>query len=309
MKPKLEVCLGGLTLKNPVTVASGTFGYGEEYARYFDIAELGAVTVKSITLRPRAGNAPPRLVETPAGILNAIGLQNVGIDVYLAEKLAFLRERGATIIANIYGETPDEYCALAERLEHAGGADAIEANLSCPNVHDARAARGPALVAQVPEQVKAYTEAIRAATTLPLIVKLTPNVSDIRAPVLAAQAGGADAVGLINTLMGMAVDPETRRPRLKNIIGGLSGPAIRPVALKMVWDASSALRIPIVGMGGICTAGDAIQFLLCGATAVAVGSMSFRQPDAALRVVQGIADYLARHDLPDVNVLVGAMKP
>ncbi|HIJ73122.1 MAG TPA: dihydroorotate dehydrogenase [Candidatus Hydrogenedentes bacterium] len=307
MKPNLEVRIGALRMKNPVTVASGTFGYGQEYARYFDIAALGAVTIKSITLKPRAGNAPPRLVETPAGILNAIGLQNVGLDAYLAEKAPFLRKHGATIIANIYGSQPDEYCELARRLEEAHAADAIEANLSCPNVHDAATARGPALVAQIPERVAEYSRALRAATKLPLLVKLTPNVADIREPALAAQEAGADGVSLINTLMGMAIDPETRRPRLANVIGGLSGPAIRPVALKMVWDASRVLQIPVIGMGGICTAPDAIQFLLAGANAVAVGSMSFRQPDAALQIVRGLADYLEHHQIPDVNDLVGAI--
>ena len=308
MRPDLQVNVGGLKMKNPVTVASGTFGYGSEYDRYFDIARLGAVTTKSISLEPRAGNKPPRLVETPAGILNAIGLQSVGIDRYIREKAPFLRERRATIIANIYGHTPEEYCELAERLEKAEAADAIEVNLSCPNVHDAKTARGATLVAQIPEQVAQYTAAIRSVTKLPLFIKLTPNVVDIREPALAAERAGADAVSLINTLMGMAIDPETRRPRLANIIGGLSGPAIRPVALKMVWNAAGVLRIPIIGMGGICTAEDAIQFLLAGATAVAVGSMSFRQPDAALEVALGIENYLERHRIPDVNRLIGAME-
>lgn len=308
MAINLQVNAGGLVMKNPVTVASGTFGYGQEYDPYFDIAQLGAVTVKSLTLKPRAGNKPPRLVETPAGMLNAIGLQNVGVDAYLKDKLPYLRNKGCTIIGNIYGHSPEEFAELARRLEAEGGADAIEANLSCPNVHDARTARGCMLVAQAPERVAEYTRAIRAATRLPVFIKLTPNVADIVEPALAAQEAGADGVSLINTLLGMGINPESRRPILHNIVGGLSGPAIRPVAVKMVWDAAKHLRIPIIGMGGICTAADALQFILAGATAVAVGSISFRQPDAALRVIQGLEEYCQRHNVEDVNTLIGAME-
>jgi len=304
----LDIEVGGLRLRNPVTVASGTFGYGEEYDQYFDIARLGAVTTKSLTLEPRAGNRPPRLVETPAGLLNAIGLQNVGLDAYLETKLPFLRGKGVPIIANIYGHTAEEYAELAERLEGARGADAIEANLSCPNVHDAKTARGPALVAQDADKVLTYTKTIRSATKLPLFIKLTPNVTKIDDAALAAQEGGADAVSLINTLMGMAIDPETRRPRLANLVGGLSGPCIRPVAVKMVWDAAKVLDIPIIGMGGICRAADAIEFLLAGATAVAVGSMTFRQPDAPIRVVEGIREYLERRGLERVQDIIGAIE-
>lgn len=308
MPVNLQVNLGGLEMKNPVTVASGTFGYGQEYDRYFDIARLGAVTTKSISLTPRAGNRPPRLVETPAGLLNAIGLQNTGIDAYIEEKAPFLREKQVPIIANIYGHSADEYAQLAQRLEAASAADAIEANLSCPNVHDAQGGRGPVLVAQSPERVAEYTRAVRAATKLPLIVKLTPNVTDIREAATAAEEAGADAVSLINTLMGMAIDPETRRPRLANLVGGLSGPAIRPVALKMVWDVARTVKIPVLGMGGICDAGDAIQFLVAGATAVAVGSITFRQPDAAIQIIEGIERFLSEHDIEDVNDLIGSIQ-
>lgn len=308
MSINLEVNVGGLVMKNPVTVGSGTFAYGQEYNRYFDVSRLGAVTTKSLSLKPRAGNMPPRLVETPAGMLNAIGLQNVGIETYLREKAPFLRERGCTIIGNIYGYAPEEYAELAQRLEAEGGADAIEANLSCPNVHDARNARGCTLVAQIPEQVALYTQAIKAACKLPLFIKLSPNVIDIAEPALAAEGAGADGVSLINTLLGLGINPETRRPILHNIVGGLSGPAIRPVAVKMVWDAAKVLKIPIIGMGGICTAEDAIQFLLAGATAVAVGSYSFRQPTAALEVAEGLRAYCERHKVDDVRTLIGAMK-
>jgi len=304
---RLAVDIGGLVMKNPVTVGSGTFAYGQEYDRYFDIGQLGAVTTKSLSLKPRAGNTPPRLVETPAGMLNAIGLQNVGIETYLREKAPYLRKRNCTIIGNIYGHAPEEYIALAERLDREGAADAIEANLSCPNVHDARTARGATLVAQTPEAVAEYTKAIRSVTKLPLIIKLSPNVVDIAEPSLAAQEAGADALALINTILGMGIDPESRKPILHNVVGGLSGPAIRPIAVKLVWDAARAVKIPIIGMGGICNAGDAVQFLLAGARAVSVGCYSFRQPDAALQVVNGLADYCRRHGADDVNDLVGAM--
>jgi dihydroorotate dehydrogenase (NAD+) catalytic subunit len=308
MTINMQVNIGGLVMKNPVTVGSGTFAYGQEYDQYFDISRLGAVTVKSLSLEPRPGNHPPRLVETPAGMLNAIGLQNVGIDAYLKEKLPYLRQRNCTIIGNIYGHSPEEYAALALRLEREGGADAIEANLSCPNVHDARTATGCTLVAQSPDRVAEYTRALRSATRLPLFIKLSPNVIDIREPALAAQEAGADAVSMINTILGMGINPETRRPILSNIVGGLSGPAIRPVAVKMVWDAAKVLRIPIIGMGGICTAADALQFILAGARAVAIGSYSFRQPDAAVRVIEGLEAYCRRHQIEDINQLTGAMQ-
>ncbi len=303
--PQMQVDLGGLIMKNPVTVASGTFGYGEEYDNYFDISRLGALTTKSITLEPRTGNRPPRLAETPAGILNAIGLQNVGLDTYLEEKVPFLRSKDVPIIANVYGASPDEYAEVAARIEEAGAADAIEANLSCPNVHDALSTRGPTLVSQVPDKVFEYAKAVRDATKLPLLIKLSPNVTDIREPAIAAQEAGADALSLINTLLGMAIDTRTRRPLLANIVGGLSGPAIRPVALKMVWDTARAVDIPVLGMGGICNSSDAVQFMLAGATAVAVGSMTFRQPDAPVRVIDGLRNYLIEHDIPAVTDLTG----
>ena len=307
MEIDLQVNVGGLAMKNPVTVASGTFAYGEEYDRYFDVARLGAVTVKSLSLEPRAGNKPPRLVETPAGMLNAIGLQNVGIEAYLRGKLPFLRRKGCTIIANIYGHSPEEYAELARRLEAEGGADAIEANLSCPNVHDARKTGGHPLVAQSPEAVGAYTAAVKASTKLPVFIKLSPNVASIVEPALAAQEAGANGVSLINTLLGMGINPETRRPILSNIVGGLSGPAIRPVAVKMVWDAAQALEIPIIGMGGITSASDAVQFLLAGASAIAIGSYTFRQPDAPVRIIEGLEDYCRRHQVAHISSLVGAM--
>ena len=241
-------------------------------------------------------------------MLNAIGLQNVGIDAYLKEKAPWLREHGCTIIGNIYGASPEEYAELAQRLEAEGAADAIEANLSCPNVHNAKTARGCTLVAQDPELVKAYTEAIRAATKLPLFIKLSPNVIDIAEPALAAEAAGADAISAINTITSMGINPETRKPILSNIVGGLSGPAIRPVAVKLVWDLSKALKIPILGMGGICNAADAMQFILAGATGVAIGSYTFRHPTAAMEIIDGLEDYCQRHDVSKLTDLVGAME-
>lgn len=307
MPINLEVNVGGLKMKNPVTVGSGTFAYGQEYDRYFDVSRLGAVTTKSLSLEPRAGNKPPRLVETPAGMLNAIGLQNVGIEAYLRDKAPFLRNKGCTIIGNIYGKSPEDYTKLAERLTKEGAADAIEANLSCPNVHDARTARGCTLVAQIPEQVQLYTRAIKAVTNLPVFIKLSPNIIDIAEPALAAEEAGADGIAIINTLLGIGIDPETRKPILSNIVGGLSGPAIRPVAVKMVWDCAKVLKIPIIGMGGICNASDAMQFILAGATAVAVGSASFRQPDAAIRVIEGLEAYCERHGAGSITELIGGM--
>lgn len=307
MDVNLQVSIGKLILKNPVTVASGTFGYGEEYSEYFDISELGAVTVKSLTLKPRLGNVPPRIVETPAGMLNAIGLQNVGIETYLKSKLPFLREKKCTIIANIYGTSIDEYVQLAERLEKEEGADAIEMNLSCPNVHDARSKFKCPLIAQSPEWVEKYTSAVRSSTKLPLIVKLSPNVADITEPALSAEKGGADAVSIINTLLGMAIDVNTRKPKLKNVVGGLSGPAIRPVALKMVWDVSRMVKIPIIGMGGICSASDALEFLIAGARMIAVGSYLFRDPLAPIRIIQGLREYCLTNNIDDINKLIGSV--
>lgn len=303
----LEVNVGGLKMKNPVTVGSGTFAYGQEYDGYFDISKLGAVTTKSLSLEPRAGNKPPRLVETPAGMLNAIGLQNVGIEAYLRDKAPFLREKKCTIIGNIYGKSPEDYAQLAKKLTEADAADAIEANLSCPNVHDARTARGCTLVAQIPEQVQEYTKAIKAATNLPVFIKLSPNIIDIAEPALAAEEAGADGITIINTLLGIGINPETRKPILSNIVGGLSGPAIRPVAVKMVWDCAKVLKIPIIGMGGIGNASDAMQFILAGATGVAVGSCSFRQPDAAIKVVEGLDAYCEQHGVASITELIGGM--
>ncbi|MFM7322176.1 MAG: dihydroorotate dehydrogenase [Armatimonadota bacterium] len=298
----LAVRIGSLTMRNPVTVGSGTFGFGSETRDLVDLERLGAVTVKATTRAPRVGNPPSRIAETPSGILNAIGLQNGGIDNYLAEKAPYLRGFDVPVIVNVPGESPEDFAEVARRLDAAGAADAIELNISCPNVsHGLDYATDPRLTAEV-------VATVRAATNLPLIAKLSPNVADIRPIAKAAEEAGADAVSLINTVIGTAIDVRKRRFRLANITGGLSGPAIKPIALLHVWRAASVVRIPIIGMGGISTAEDAIEFLLAGATAVAVGTANFVNPCAALEVVDGIADYCNRNGVADVRELVGAVQ-
>jgi len=300
---RLAVALGrGLVLKNPVMTASGTFGYGEEYAPFCDLNRLGAVVVKGISLEPRLGNPPPRIMETPAGMLNAVGLQNVGVRAFINEKLPYLRQFDTKVIANIFGESGEDYCRVAELLGAADGVHGIELNISCPNVK-----KGGIAFGALPEAAAEITGQVRGATDLPLIVKLTPNVTDITVIARAVEAAGADALSLINTLTGMAVDIERRCPRLANITGGLSGPAIRPVALRMVWQAVQAVRIPVIGIGGIMAAADALEFLICGARAIQVGTASFIRPTAANEIVVGIEDYLRRHDMGHVDDLIGSL--
>lgn len=298
----LEVNLGGVRLKNPVTVASGTFGYGREYESFVDLSRLGAVAVKGLTLEPRAGNPPPRVVETPAGMLNAIGLENVGIERYLGEKLPYLRQFEVPIIANISGFSIEEYTALADRLCEARGADLIEVNVSCPNVRHGGMAFGAD-----PRMLEQITRAAVERSTLPVIVKLSPNVTDIAAMARIVEQSGAAAVSLVNTFLAMVIDVETRRPVLGNVTGGLSGPAIRPVAVRMVRDVFGAVSIPIVGMGGIMTARDALEFIIAGASAVAVGTANFVNPSAAIEVLEGIEDYCRRHQIEDLRNLVGSL--
>lgn len=292
----------GLIIKNPVMTASGTFGYGLEYEGLVELSRLGAVIVKGLSLKPRAGNPPPRITETPAGMLNAIGLQNIGIEAFLAEKLPLLKERRATIIANIYGETTEEFRQVARKLTGAGGIAALELNISCPNVQ-----KGGAAFGSDPRMASEVTRAAREVTDLPLIVKLSPNVTDIAEIARSVEAAGADAISLINTLKGMAIDVERRIPKLKNIMGGLSGPAIRPVALRMVWEVVQKVSIPVIGMGGIAEAADALEFLIAGARAVEVGTANFVNPQASLGIIEGIEDYLRRHQLDDVNSLIGSL--
>jgi dihydroorotate dehydrogenase (NAD+) catalytic subunit len=301
-KTDLRVELGGLALKNPVMTASGTFGYGEEYAPHVDLSRLGAVVVKGLSLEPRAGNPPPRIMETPSGMLNAVGLQNVGVRAFISDKLPFLRDSGATVVANIFGETLDEYRRVAEILGRATGVHALEINISCPNVKKGGVAFGAR-----PEAAAEVTGAVRGATGLPLIVKLTPNVTDIAEIARAVEEAGADSVSLINTLTGMSVDIEKRIPHLANITGGLSGPAIKPVALRMVWQVVGAVRIPVIGIGGILCAADALEFLIAGARAVQVGSANFLRPAATIEVLEGIREYMTRHGFERIGQVIGSL--
>jgi dihydroorotate dehydrogenase (NAD+) catalytic subunit len=300
----LHVELAGIQMKNPVMVASGTFGYGEEYSQFMDLRELGAIVAKSITFRPRAGNPPPRIVETPAGMLNAIGLQNVGLERFISEKMPFLRDVGIPIIVSISGEEVSEYVELAEKLSSVEGVAGLEINISCPNV-----SRGGMMFGAEPKITHGLVEAVRRATDLPLIAKLSPNVTNIAEIACAAEEAGADAVSLINTLLGMAIDIHTRQPKLANVTGGLSGPAIRPIAVQMVWQVSQAVDLPVIGMGGIMTAEDALEFIIAGASAVAVGTANFVNPLTAVEVVSGIRDFLIQNHVSDVNDLVGSLQP
>jgi len=289
-KPNLSVDFAGIKLKNPVLTASGTFGYGEEYADFVDLNRLGGVIVKGISLKPIAGNPPPRIWETPSGMLNAIGLENPGVEVFLREKLPFLRQYDTAVIVNIFGCSVDDYLAVAERLDGAEGVSGIEVNISCPNVKAGGMAFGT--------DVKATFEllsTVRKATRLPLIAKLSPNVTDVTDFAKAARDAGCDGLSLINTLLGMAIDVRTGKPRLANCTGGLSGPAIRPVAVRMAWQVARAVSLPIIGMGGIVTAEDALEFILAGASAVAVGTANFMNPRATLDVLDGIEAFLAEY--------------
>jgi dihydroorotate dehydrogenase (NAD+) catalytic subunit len=300
--PEMNISLGPLHLANPVMTASGTFGYGAEFINLVDLQRLGALVVKGISLEPRPGNPPPRIVETPCGMLNAIGLENVGLDRFIHQKMPFLRTSRSRIIVNILGDSIDEYALLAEKLTQVAGVDGLEVNISCPNVKQGGVAFGTD-----PRMAAAVTRAVRRATGLPLIIKLSPNVSDIQAMARAAAEEGADAVSLINTLLGMAIDLRTRRPRLANVVGGLSGPAIKPVALRMVWQVAQAVRIPVIGIGGIMTAEDALEFIVAGAHAVQVGTANFINPEAAGEIVDGISNYLQVQNIASLTELRGSL--
>ena len=301
-KDRTVVEIGSLRLKNPVMTASGTFGYGSEFIPYTDIARLGAIVVKGLSLKPRQGNPGPRIVETPCGMLNAIGLQNVGVEAFISEKLPLLEGIDTKVIANIFGETIDEYAEVARRLDGQSGVAAIEVNISCPNVK-----KGGIVFGTDPVEAAKVVAAVRGATTLPVITKLSPNVTDITVMVRAVQEAGSDAISLINTLTGMVVDVEKRRPVLATGTGGLSGPAIRPVAVRMVWQASKVARVPLIGIGGIMAARDALEFIIAGASAVQVGTASFIDPASAVKVVDGIEEYLVRHDT-DIRALIGSLE-
>jgi dihydroorotate dehydrogenase (NAD+) catalytic subunit len=302
-EPDLSVTLAGIRMKNPVMVASGTFGYGPEYAGLVDISRLGAFVVKGIRIEPCEGNRTPRLVEVPGGLVNAIGLQNPGADKFVSDHLPFLLRHGVPVIVNIWGRTVDEYVRVAERLGVAGGVAGLELNISCPNIKEGGIAFGT-----YPRTAAALVSEVRRATKLPLIPKLPPNVPDIGALGRAVEEAGADAVSLINTIPAMVIDTETRRPVLANVVGGLSGPAVHPVAVKLVWEVAKAVRIPVVGMGGIRGAREAVEFIIAGASAVAVGTANFADPLAPLAVVDGIRDYLAAHRIARVRDLVGAVE-
>lgn len=294
---------GGLILRNPVMTASGTFGYGREFADFVNLQHLGAIVVKGISLLPRSGNPPPRIVETTGGMLNAIGLENVGVEVFLRDKLPFLREVGTPVVVNILGDSLDDYASLAEILNDIEVISAIEVNISCPNVKQGGVAFGTD-----PEMVRAVTRVVKAKTTRPVIIKLSPNVTDITVTARAAEEGGADAVSLINTLIGMAIDHRTRTPRLANVIGGLSGPAIKPVALRMVWQTARAVKIPVIGIGGIMSAEDALEFLVAGASAVQIGTANFVNPDTTERVVDGITSYLRQSGCQSLQEIIGSLR-
>ncbi len=303
-EPDLSVVVAGVRMRNPVMAASGTFGYGREYAGLVDLGRLGALVVKGTSLEPWPGNPPPRTVETPAGMLNSIGLENPGLDHLLREDLPWLRAQGVPVVVNVVGRTAREYAEMARRLDGVPGVAALEANISCPNVEEGGLAFGAD-----PDEAAALVEGMRRATSLPLIVKLTPNVTDITAVARRVVEAGADAVSLINTLVGMAIDVETRRPVLARGTGGLSGPAIRPVALAMVYRVAQAVEVPVIGMGGIWDGRDAVEFILAGASAVAVGTATFVDPGRPLRIVEEIAAYMSGHGYERVEDMVGLANP
>ena len=300
MSVDISVNIGGLVLKNPVMTASGTFGYGEEYAEFLDLGRLGAVVVKGLSLIPKEGNPPPRIVETASGMLNAIGLQNIGIERFVHEKVPFLRTYDTQIIVNFFGDTIDEYVAAAERLSCVEGIHGLEMNISCPNKQ-----AGWCIFGTDPGVTSQVVSAVRKATRLPLIVKLSPNVTDISHMAKVAVDAGADALSVINTLIGMAIDIRTRMPKLANRTGGLSGPAIKPVAVRMVYEVYKAVNVPIIGMGGIMNAEDALEFILAGASAVAVGTANFIHPTVSVDIIDGITAFMAQENITDIRSLRG----
>ena len=303
MSVDLSVNVGGLRLANPFIAASGCFGYGLEYEGIVDLSTLGGVAVKGLFLEEREGHPPARIVETPSGMLNAIGLQGIGVHRFVDDKLPALRNLGAVVIVNICGSTVDEYAEIARILDNADGVGAIELNISCPNISQGGMMFGSSL-----QGTHDVVSAVRKVTTLPVIPKLTPNVTDVASFAVAARDAGADAVSLVNTFLAMAIDVETRRPKLSNVVGGLSGPAIRPIAVRMVHECrQAATDLPIIGMGGIMTAADALEFIIAGATAVQVGTANFVDPFVWDKLRDGLADYLRRHAVPTVADLVGTL--
>ena len=303
MKVNLSVDVAGMALRNPIMTASGTFGYGAEFAPYMDLQSIGAIVTKGLSLRPQAGNDTPRIVETPAGMLNAIGLQNVGIDAFIEKKVPFLRTINTPCIANFFGNTVEEYAEMARRLDAIPEVAGLEMNISCPNVKC-----GGIQFGSDPVSAATVVAACRAVCNKPLIVKLSPNVTDVVAMARACVDAGADSLSLINTLVGMAIDVKTRRPVLANTTGGLSGPAIKPVALRMVWQVAQAVKVPLIGIGGIMSATDVVEFLLAGATAVQVGTASFVTPGIAQTIAEDLEQWMQANGVHDVRELIGGLR-
>lgn len=300
--PDMSVNIGGIALKNPVMTASGTFGYAEEFKDLSDLNRLGAIIVKGLSLLPSKGNPAPRIVETACGMLNAIGLENIGIEAFIADKLPFLKTLPTPVIVNIYGTSIEEYVRLAARIDNTDGIAGIEINISCPNVK-----RGGVAFGTDSRLVYEVVQSVRKETRLPIIVKLSPNVTDIVSIARSAEDAGADALSLINTITGMAVNIRTRRPKLANITGGLSGPAIKPVALRMVWQTAQHVRIPVIGIGGILTAEDALEFMIAGASAVQVGTANFVNPKATMEIVSGIERFMTENNIQKLSDIIGTL--
>jgi dihydroorotate dehydrogenase (NAD+) catalytic subunit len=298
--PDLSIELAGIRLRNPVIAASGTFGYGEEFARFVDLKRIGAVVVKGTSARPIAGNTPPRLFPTPSGMLNSIGLENVGVDSFIRDKMPFLRDAGCSVIVNVFGFAEDEYIEVVEKLNGCDGIAAYELNISCPNTK-----HGGMVFGTDPELTRNLTTVLKSRSKRPLFVKLSPNVTDIAEMARAAEDGGADALTVANTYLAMAIDTETFKPRIGNITGGLSGPAIRPITLRMVYQCAKAVKIPVIGLGGIFAAEDAVEYFLAGAQAIQIGTANFQDPKAPLHVLDGLARFLRKRGMSSVRELVG----
>ena len=301
--PDLSIELAGIRLRNPVIAASGTFGYGEEFARFVDLKRIGAVIVKGTSARPIAGNKPPRLFPTPSGMLNSIGLENIGVDAFIRDKMPFLRSAGCSVIVNVFGFAEDEYMEVVEKLNGCDGITAYELNISCPNTK-----HGGMVFGTDPQLTRNLTNVLKSRSTRPLFVKLSPNVTDIVEMARAAEDGGADALTVANTYLAMAIDTETFKPRIGNITGGLSGPAIRPITVRMVYQCAKVVKIPVIGLGGIFAAEDAVEYFLAGAQAVQIGTANFQDPKAPLHVLDGLARFLQKRGMSSVRELVGKIK-
>jgi dihydroorotate dehydrogenase (NAD+) catalytic subunit len=310
MPPNLSVTIGKLKLKNPVMVASGTFGYAEEFKDFLDLKKLGAIVSKTITLNPRKGNLPPRTCETPAGMLNSIGLENPGLEVFLKEKLPFLKNIGVPIIISVASENgPEEFVELASRVNKINNVAALELNISCPNIKEPRAkSQEPRMISQDPKATYNLIKLVRKTTQKTLITKLSPNVTDVAEIALAAEKAGSDAVSLINTITAMTIDIQNRKPKIAAVTGGLSGPAIRPIAVRMVWEVYQKIKIPIIGMGGIMDTSSALEFFISGATAISIGTANFINPKVSLEILEGLKKYLIKNKIKDIRNLIGSLK-